>query len=105
MIRRPPRSTLFPYTTLFRSGETQHAFRDLYRLQVARSLLVIDLDSCVRCGHCASSCESLHGQARLVRRGDTVVTRLGGRAAGPLLLPTSCQHCENPACMIDCPTG
>src|SRR5260370_5425766 len=24
MIRRPPRSTLFPYTTLFRSGE--HAF-------------------------------------------------------------------------------
>src|SRR4051794_41545132 len=25
MIRRPPRSTLFPYTTLFRSG---HALRD-----------------------------------------------------------------------------
>src|SRR3712207_8586230 len=27
MIRRPPRSTLFPYTTLFRSGvEQRHAF-------------------------------------------------------------------------------
>src|SRR2546427_8807341 len=25
MIRRPPRSTLFPYTTLFRSGAVQHA--------------------------------------------------------------------------------
>src|SRR3712207_9042403 len=25
MIRRPPRSTLFPYTTLFRSGVGQHA--------------------------------------------------------------------------------
>src|SRR6266498_6057100 len=24
MIRRPPRSTLFPYTTLFRSGLAQH---------------------------------------------------------------------------------
>src|SRR2546427_6153611 len=24
MIRRPPRSTLFPYTTLFRSARTQH---------------------------------------------------------------------------------
>src|SRR3712207_8765803 len=24
MIRRPPRSTLFPYTTLFRSHEVQH---------------------------------------------------------------------------------
>src|SRR2546422_9074250 len=25
MIRRPPRSTLFPYTTLFRSGRRAHA--------------------------------------------------------------------------------
>src|SRR5258708_19778569 len=25
MIRRPPRSTLFPYTTLFRSGDAQRA--------------------------------------------------------------------------------
>src|ERR1039457_980823 len=25
MIRRPPRSTLFPYTTLFRSGTLDHA--------------------------------------------------------------------------------
>src|SRR2546429_2274710 len=24
MIRRPPRSTLFPYTTLFRSAQRQH---------------------------------------------------------------------------------
>src|SRR2546422_4175792 len=30
MIRRPPRSTLFPYTTLFRSeAETGHAFGHL----------------------------------------------------------------------------
>src|SRR5438034_4796243 len=27
MIRRPPRSTLFPYTTLFRSGGGHHAGR------------------------------------------------------------------------------
>lgn len=87
-------------------GQTQHAFRDLYRLQVARSLLVIDLDSCVRCGHCAWSCETLHGVARLVRRGDKIVTRVGDQqAASPLLLPNSCQHCEVPACMPDCPTG
>src|SRR3712207_8078564 len=26
MIRRPPRSTLFPYTTLFRSCQTLHLF-------------------------------------------------------------------------------
>src|SRR3712207_8711472 len=33
MIRRPPRSTLFPYTTLFRSD-----LRDAPSLQIARSL-------------------------------------------------------------------
>src|SRR2546430_4555278 len=31
MIRRPPRSTLFPYTTLFRSVLEQRAPRDLVR--------------------------------------------------------------------------
>src|SRR3990167_1373979 len=30
MIRRPPRSTLFPYTTLFRSGEPR--VRDAYEI-------------------------------------------------------------------------
>ncbi|HKE15737.1 MAG TPA: cyclic nucleotide-binding domain-containing protein [Kofleriaceae bacterium] len=86
---------------------TQHVFRDLYRMQVARSLLVIDQDSCVRCGHCAWSCAEVHGVSRLVRRGDKVVTRLEGAAAGPasLLLPNTCQHCRHAACMVDCPTG
>src|SRR3712207_7319685 len=32
MIRRPPRSTLFPYTTLFRSGVTE--IRDAAELRV-----------------------------------------------------------------------
>src|SRR3712207_7794047 len=33
MIRRPPRSTLFPYTTLFRSASHPHSFGCLWRLQ------------------------------------------------------------------------
>ncbi|AUX43908.1 hypothetical protein SOCE26_053640 [Sorangium cellulosum] len=93
-------------------GHTAHVFRDLYRLEVARSLLVIDLETCARCGHCAWSCADVHGVSRLVRRGDKVIARVddGGQAAGQgaprsLLLPNSCQHCESPACMIECPTG
>src|SRR5260370_30624469 len=35
MIRRPPRSTLFPYTTLFRSGDVS-----AFRLGTRRCLLV-----------------------------------------------------------------
>src|SRR5258708_22738020 len=34
MIRRPPRSTLFPYTTLFRSGQAQDAVMDLRITQI-----------------------------------------------------------------------
>src|SRR5688572_32286750 len=40
MIRRPPRSTLFPYTTLFRSYRTQGDYRKLigvHEVQVSRS--------------------------------------------------------------------
>src|SRR3712207_5423992 len=33
MIRRPPRSTLFPYTTLFRSEEAVGHYRDDYLLE------------------------------------------------------------------------
>jgi Fe-S-cluster-containing dehydrogenase component/CRP-like cAMP-binding protein len=87
---------------------TAHVFHDLYRLDVARSMLVIDLDTCVRCGHCAWSCAELHGVARLVRRGDKMVARVDGEDGGApksLLLPSSCQHCESPSCLPSCPTG
>ncbi len=88
---------------------TRHVFADLYRMQMARSLLTIDQDACVRCGHCAWSCGQVHGIARLVRRGDKVVTALrvvdDEPAPRELLLPNSCQHCKNPVCMLDCPTG
>src|SRR3712207_8321815 len=33
MIRRPPRSTLFPYTTLFRSKETPLPLRRAHRVE------------------------------------------------------------------------
>src|SRR3989442_3037057 len=38
MIRRPPRSTLFPYTTLFRSRKTNHIerFNNTLRQRVSR---------------------------------------------------------------------
>src|SRR3712207_7011250 len=47
MIRRPPRSTLFPYTTLFRSREREHLGRLDDRLQReleqrVRALLDVD---------------------------------------------------------------
>jgi Fe-S-cluster-containing dehydrogenase component/CRP-like cAMP-binding protein len=87
---------------------TRHVMGDLWRFAEAGSMLVIDDEACVRCGHCAASCADAHGDgvARLVRRGEKVVVRDaadGGERA--LVIPGSCQHCKHPACMLDCPTG
>src|SRR2546430_6461729 len=38
MIRRPPRSTLFPYTTLFRSASVSVRTRSSTRLRLGRAL-------------------------------------------------------------------
>src|SRR2546422_8837515 len=43
MIRRPPRSTLFPYTTLFRSGQTA-AFAAGFRAARGRVTVTLDAD-------------------------------------------------------------
>src|SRR3712207_4580218 len=44
MIRRPPRSTLFPYTTLFRSKTTTAAHLAQYLALHGYRVLAIDLD-------------------------------------------------------------
>src|SRR5260370_15241684 len=41
MIRRPPRSTLFPYTTLFRSGPVAHRQAESV---ASRSFLALGID-------------------------------------------------------------
>src|SRR2546426_8637878 len=50
MIRRPPRSTLFPYTTLFRSWTKNIADGQPYEKHGARELLRRIADSTWHCG-------------------------------------------------------
>src|SRR3712207_6916395 len=58
MIRRPPRSTLFPYTTLFRSPEilrrTAKLERSRYRASKSRTELTLFLYSFA---HLADACQ------------------------------------------------
>lgn len=82
---------------------------DLIGLGVAqaRSALIIDMDSCVRCGNCVQACTDLHnGYSRLIRRGKKLTRR--EKSTGKLqnlFFPNSCLHCRTPDCMAPCPVG
>ena len=71
------------------------------------SLLVINLDRCVRCGNCVRACHSRHTHTRLDRRGPIFRRRaqLDKARHEHIMLPSSCRHCRDPECMIGCPTG
>jgi Fe-S-cluster-containing dehydrogenase component len=71
------------------------------------SLLIINLDRCVRCGNCVRACHSRHKYTRLDRRGPIFRRRakLDKSKHEHLMLPASCRHCRDPECMIGCPTG
>ncbi|HEV7554140.1 MAG TPA: cyclic nucleotide-binding domain-containing protein, partial [Kofleriaceae bacterium] len=71
------------------------------------SLLVINLDRCVRCGNCVRACHARHKYTRLDRRGPIFRRRskIEGRRHEHIMLPSSCRHCRDPECMIGCPTG
>src|SRR5438132_5947003 len=62
MIRRPPRSTLFPYTTLFRSAESECGKRT-NRAQHARRSDFPD-SGCDQGAGSAGFAEDLHGAGR-----------------------------------------
>src|SRR2546427_4408545 len=72
MIRRPPRSTLFPYTTLFRSGGL--------RARHASSIVL---------GRCAGAARELHGRGAVCPNPGGVLDRTGGGLGrrGALLQP------------------
>lgn len=59
--------------------------------------MLINLDRCTRCDDCVRACASAHdNNPRFVRQ---------GKHLGHLMVAHSCQHCQDPVCMIGCPTG
>src|SRR3712207_8432171 len=77
MIRRPPRSTLFPYTTLFRSDPDDHASTgpDGARERAQRALVVLQVLEDVD-GH-----DRRHGRLDVEVTGDRKSTRLNSSHA------------------------
>ena len=59
--------------------------------------MLIDLDRCTRCDECVHACASGHNNnPRFIRHGQTY---------GHHMVANACMHCEDPVCMIGCPTG
>ncbi len=67
------------------------------RLMNGRSAIVIDTNRCTRCDDCVKACAATHGDQPLFER--------KGVQYGPWLFAQACMHCEDPVCMIGCPTG
>ena len=67
------------------------------RLMNGRQAMVIDTERCTRCDDCVRACAKTH-------HGTPVFVR-GGPQYGPWMFAQACMHCEDPVCMIGCPTG
>ncbi len=67
------------------------------RLMNGQETMVIDTERCTRCDDCVRACASTHG-------GTPVFVREGPQY-GPWMFAHACMHCEDPVCMIGCPTG
>src|SRR5256885_9174280 len=63
MIRRPPRSTLFPYTTLFRSGDLLGVLADAVHAQGQRLDALQDEEGVVRRQRGAGIAQRHHAHA------------------------------------------
>src|SRR5260221_14332666 len=86
MIRRPPRSTLFPYTTLFRSPSVLTQVVGVVALALGASLLSVTVKTMVAASavdeipaHESSSKEKRHFAARHLRKNAKPGRRLRDR--------------------------
>src|SRR5258707_8854007 len=83
MIRRPPRSTLFPYTTLFRSEKAGAHIDESFRFAMDWDLLVRFRDAGARFARLPRFLGAfrVHGQQKTPRNRDRKSTRLNSSHA------------------------
>jgi Fe-S-cluster-containing dehydrogenase component len=109
VFKRFSKDDMHRQSALAEAGETVFGAAQAFLQEgvEVESLLVINLDRCVRCGNCVRACHARHKFTRLDRRGPIFRRRraVKSKSHEHLLVPSSCRHCRDPECMIGCPTG
>src|SRR2546425_11997869 len=83
MIRRPPRSTLFPYTTLFRSQPAEQTAFIEAAFRAEASLSIENVQE-VAGPELIGTSPPFHGHQAMIRRESNLVTFLSAEATHPL---------------------
>src|SRR6476620_12696721 len=97
MIRRPPRSTLFPYTTLFRSHAGDAKVAALNALAAIDDLVGLDnVARIVRVVGYVASAEGFSGQPRVVNGASELLGKIFGDAG---------QHARSAVGVAELPLG
>jgi carbon-monoxide dehydrogenase iron sulfur subunit len=72
-------------------------------------IIAINIEKCMGCKSCEIGCAVAHSSAKdlitSARLGEKPGYRISVEAYRHKPVPVNCQHCEEPACMLACPTG
>ena len=72
-------------------------------------MVTVDPSLCVGCRSCEIQCAVAHSKSKdlqaVIRSGEKPGRRINVEAYGRHAVPVHCQHCEEPACVLACPTG
>lgn len=72
-------------------------------------IITINIEKCMGCKSCEIGCAVAHSSSKdlntIARLGEKPGYRINVEAYGHKAVPVNCQHCEEPACMLACPTG
>jgi carbon-monoxide dehydrogenase iron sulfur subunit len=71
--------------------------------------ITVDIERCLGCHTCELACAIAHSQSQdivaMMLAGENPGYRIHVEHYGPRSIPLSCQHCEEAACELSCPTG
>ena len=71
--------------------------------------IIVRIERCMGCHSCELACAVAHSESKdllsLVQSDERPGYRLSVEAYGPQAIPINCNHCEEAACLMVCPTG